>query len=154
KDLASDSLNENSPEFTFGLVGNLPIVWYFYHYAKFKGGHSLYYTYSSYDFDKKTISELDFSDRKYVDNNDRSFLSNDNSYYIKLSCPWSYSITQLVDPQTSVETTPEAINGSVYPNPASDFIKLDLNAAALNSEIQIFDAYGKKVMSIIYTGDN
>ncbi len=153
KDLASDSLNENSTDFTFGLVGNLPIVWYYYNYAKFKGGHSLYYTYSSYDFDKETISEYDFSDPKYVDNNDRSFLNNDYNYYIKLSCPWSYSITQLSDSQSSVETT-TTITGSVYPNPASDFIKIDMNATSINSSIEIFDAFGKQVMSIIYTGEN
>jgi hypothetical protein len=152
KDLASDSLNENSPEFTFGLVGNLPIVWYFYHYAKFQGGHSLYYTYSSYDFDKETISEYDFNDPEYFENGDRSFLSNDYNYYIKLNCPWSYSITKLVDPQSSVETTTE-VNGSVYPNPASDFIKIDMNVGAMNSSIKIFDAYGKQVMSVTYTGD-
>ncbi|PKL79655.1 MAG: hypothetical protein CVV25_07235 [Ignavibacteriae bacterium HGW-Ignavibacteriae-4] len=153
KDLASDSLNENSPEFTFGLVGNLPIVWYFYHYAKFKGGHSLYYTYSSYDFDKESISEYDFNDPEYFENGDRSYLSNDYNYYIKLNCPWSYSITQLVDPQSSVETV-TTITGSVYPNPASDFIKLDLNASSMNSSIQIFDAYGKQVMSVIYSGED
>jgi len=151
-DLASDSLNENSTDFTFGLVGNLPIVWYYYNYAKFKGHHSLYYTYSSYDFDKETISEYDFNDPEYFENGDRSYLSNDHNYYIKLNCPWSYSITKLVDPQSSVETTTE-ITGTVYPNPASDFIKIDMNVSSMNSSIEIFDAYGKQVKSVIYTGE-
>ncbi|MER3328970.1 MAG: T9SS type A sorting domain-containing protein, partial [Candidatus Kapaibacterium sp.] len=53
---------------------------------------------------------------------------------------------------SSVETT-TTITGGVYPNPASDFIKIDMNASAINSIIEIFDAYGKQVMSAIYTGE-
>ena len=29
-----------------------------------------------------------------------------------------------------------------------------MNASAMNSSIEIFDAYGKQVMSIIYIGEN
>ena len=148
KDLTNDSLKFKYQEFYFGLIGNLPIVWYYY-----DSGNSLYYTHSSYDFDTETISEYDFSDPEYFENGNRSFLSNDYNYYIKLSCPWDYNITQLNTPQTSVETT-TAITGGVYPNPASDFIILDMNASAMNSSIEIFDAYGKQVMSVIYSGED
>ena len=63
-----------------------------------------------------------------------------------------YEIGAIRDPQSSVETTTN-ITGGVYPNPAYDFIKLDMNASAMNSSIEIFDAYGKQVMSAIYTGE-
>ncbi len=149
KDLASDSLNDRTREFDFGLIGNLPVVWYYYIY----NGTSYDFSYYAYDFDLDTISDYLFSDQETNSNDNQSYLSNDNSYYINITCPWDYNITQLSDPQTSVETT-TAITGSVYPNPASDFIKIDLKTAAINSEIQIFDAYGKQAMSVIYTGED
>ena len=52
KDLTNDSLKYKYQEFYFGLIGNLPIVWYYY-----DSGNSLYYTHSSYDFDTETISK-------------------------------------------------------------------------------------------------
>jgi hypothetical protein len=152
KDLASDSLNAGSEFFDFGLIGNLPIVWYYYD-NKVLIGLFGYIAFSSYNFDKDTISEYFYSETQNDHDIHRSYLSNDNSYFIRLNCPWSYSITQLVDPQSSVETV-TTITGSVYPNPASDFIKLELNASTLNSQIQIFDAYGKQVVSVLYSGED
>ncbi|MEZ4725018.1 MAG: T9SS type A sorting domain-containing protein [Candidatus Kapaibacterium sp.] len=149
KDLASDSLNDRTREFDYGLIANLPIVWYYYVY----NGTSNDYSHYAYNFDLDTISEYVYSEEGYNSNDNQSYLSNDKSYYINISCPWSYSITKLVDPQSSVETTTE-VNGSVYPNPASDFIKIDMNTSAMNSSIEIFDAYGKQVMSVIYSGED
>jgi hypothetical protein len=79
-------------------------------------------------------------------------ISDDGSLYYSHYCPTKYEIGSIRDPQSSVETT-TAITSTVYPNPASDFIKLDMNVSTMNSSIEIFDAYGKQVMSAIYTGE-
>ncbi len=97
-----------------------------------------------YDFVNDKTEEM-FGDNEPI-------ISDDGSLYYSHYCPVKYEIGTIRDPKSSVETT-EVISGSVYPNPASDFIKLDLNASSLNSEIEIFDAYGKQVMSVIYTGE-
>lgn len=98
-----------------------------------------------YDFVADKTEEM-FGDQEPI-------ISNDGSLYYSHYCPTKYEIGTIRDPQTSVETT-TAITGSVYPNPASDFIKLDLNASSLNSSVEIYDAYGKQVMSVIYTGED
>lgn len=146
KDLASDSLNAGSEIFDFGLIGNLPIVWYYYD-NKVLIGLFGYLAFSSYDFDKDTISEYFYSETQNNHDIHRSYLSNDNSYFIRLNCPWDYNITQLVDPQTTVETTTEVI-GSIFPNPASDFIRLDYDVSSGQSEVQIYNSFGKIVMTI------
>ncbi|MFA7327456.1 MAG: T9SS type A sorting domain-containing protein [Candidatus Kapaibacterium sp.] len=101
---------------------------------------------SKYDFVTKKIEKMS-GDREPI-------ISNDGSLFYSHYCPVEYEIGAIRDPQTSVESTTSTITGGIYPNPASDFIKLDLNTKSINSEIQIFDAYGKQVMSIIYIGEN
>ncbi|MCB0702588.1 MAG: T9SS type A sorting domain-containing protein [Ignavibacteriae bacterium] len=97
-----------------------------------------------YDFVSDKTEEM-FGDKEPI-------ISDDGSLYYSLYCPMKYEIGAIRDPQSSVETTTN-ITGGVYPNPAYDFIKLDMNASAMNSSIEIFDAYGKQVMSAIYTGE-
>lgn len=97
-----------------------------------------------YDFVSDKTEEM-FGDKEPI-------ISDDGSLYYSHYCPTKYEIGSIRDPQSSVETT-TAITGGVYPNPASNFIKLDMNTSAMNSSIEIFDAYGKQVMSAIYTGE-
>lgn len=97
-----------------------------------------------YDFVSKKVEKM-FGDTEPI-------ISDDGLLYYSHYCPTKYEIGSIRNPQSSVETT-TAITGGVYPNPAYDFIKLDMNASAMNSSIEIFDAYGKQVMSAIYTGE-
>ena len=101
---------------------------------------------SKYDFVTKKIEKMS-GDREPI-------ISNDGSLFYSHYCPVEYEIGAIRDPQSSVETTNEAITGSVYPNPATDFIKLDMNASSMNSIIEIYDAYGKQVMSMMYTSED
>ncbi|PKL79654.1 MAG: hypothetical protein CVV25_07230 [Ignavibacteriae bacterium HGW-Ignavibacteriae-4] len=100
---------------------------------------------SKYDFVTKKSEKMS-GDREPI-------ISNDGRLYYSHYCPTKYEIGTIRDQQTFVETA-TTITGSVYPNPASDFIKLDMNATTLSSEIEIYDAYGKQVMSTIYTGED
>ena len=115
-------------------------------YRKKDVSKSLLFQYT-YDF---TADKIDS-----VGDNETLFnISSDKSVLIKYSslCHTSYDIDIIQNSQSSVETTTE-ITGTVYPNPASDFIKIDMNVSAMNSSIEIFDAYGKQVKSAIYTGE-
>ncbi|MEZ4725019.1 MAG: T9SS type A sorting domain-containing protein [Candidatus Kapaibacterium sp.] len=98
-----------------------------------------------YDFVSDKTEEM-FGDKEPI-------ISDDGSLYYSHYCPTKYEIGSIRDPQSSVETT-TVITGGVYPNPASDFIKIDMNTSAMNSSIEIFDAYSKQVMSAIYTGED
>ena len=80
-----------------------------------------------------------------------SFSSN-NDYLVTNVGSWLVLIPSHTGLSSIKATT--AIPGGVYPNPASDFIKLDMNASAMNSSIEIYDAYGKQVMSVIFTGED
>ena len=100
---------------------------------------------SKFDFVTKKTEKM-FGDKEPI-------ISNDGSLYYSHYCPTKYEIGAIRDSQTSVETTTTEITGGVYPNPASDFIKLDMNVSAMNSSVEIYDAYGKQVMNVIYTGE-
>jgi type IX secretion system substrate protein len=141
KDLKSKLLNDNSNSFNAAFIGNIPLIWYEYR-SNVIEPDLLMHTYD-FDYDKDTYYyrvKFDF----VVSNNFKS--------YVAYGCPNFYRVIQIRDPQSSVETT-TAITGSVYPNPASDFIKIDMNVSSMNSSIEIFDAYGKQVKSVIYTGE-
>jgi|GEM_PF-1301523 len=124
-----------------GFLGNHELVWYIYLHDPTQRG---YYRSNIYDFTTKAETSMagEF----------KPIISDNGKMYIGKYCPDDYFFRAIRDPQSSVETTPP-ITGSVYPNPAYDFIKLDMNASAMNSSIEIFDAYGKQVMSAIYTGE-
>ncbi|PKL79656.1 MAG: hypothetical protein CVV25_07240 [Ignavibacteriae bacterium HGW-Ignavibacteriae-4] len=125
-----------------GFLGNHELVWYIYLYDPTQRG---YYISNIYDFITKTETTMagEF----------KPIISDNGKMYIGRYCPDDYFFRAIRDPQSSVETV-TTITGSVYPNPATDFIKLELNASTLNSQVQIFDAFGKQVMSIIYTGED
>jgi hypothetical protein len=124
-----------------GFLGHREFVWYEY----------------ETDFITRKTSSLiyDFLNdtEKGFDNEGKPIISDYGDLFIGSRCPDYYSVNTIRDPQTSVETT-TPITGGVYPNPASDFIKLDMNASDMNSSIEIYDAYGKQVMSTIYTGED
>jgi hypothetical protein len=124
-----------------GFFGNHEIMWIRYKASPTFTDPSV----GIYDFVADKTEEM-FGDKEPI-------ISNDGSLYYSLYCPMKYEIGAIRDPQSSVETT-TAITGGVYPNPASDFIKLDMSASAMNSSIEIYDAFGKQVMSIIYTGED
>ncbi len=124
-----------------GFFGNHEIMWIRYENDPVFADPSV----AIYDFVNDKTEEM-FGDSEPV-------ISNDGTLYYSHYCPVKYEIGAIRDPQTSVETTTTIIGG-VYPNPASDFIKLDMKASAMNSSVEIYDAYGKQVMSIIYAGEN
>lgn len=124
-----------------GFFGNHEIMWIRYKSSPTFTDPSV----AIYDFVADKTEEM-FGDKEPI-------ISDDGSLYYSHYCPTKYEIGSIRDPQSSVETT-TAITGGVYPNPASDFIKIDMNASAMNSSIEIFDAYGKQVMSAIYTGED
>ncbi|MCB0702587.1 MAG: T9SS type A sorting domain-containing protein [Ignavibacteriae bacterium] len=125
-----------------GFLGNHELVWYIYLHDPTQRG---YYRSNIYDFTTKAETSMagEF----------KPIISDNGKMYIGRYCPDDYFFRAIRDPQSSVETT-TTITGSVYPNPASDFIKIDMNASAMNSSIEIFDVYGKQVMSAIYTGED
>ena len=136
------SVVKNGMEYlSAGFFGNHEMMWIRYKTDPVLGDPSVVI----YDFVNDKTEEM-LGDSEPI-------ISSDGSLYYSYYCPTKYEIGSIRDSQTSVETSP-TLTGTVYPNPASDFIKLDLNATAMNSEIQIFDAYGKQVMSIIYPGDD
>lgn len=134
-------VNSSIKYFNAGFFGNHEIMWIRYE----NDPVSRKLLVAKYDFVTNKTEEL-FGDIEPV-------FSNDGTLYYSHYCPVKYEIGSIRDPQTSVEIS-KAITGSVYPNPASDFIKLDMNASAMNSSIEIFNAFGKQVMSVIYTGDD
>jgi hypothetical protein len=123
-----------------GFFGNHEMMWIRYE----KNPMDRYPQVAKFDFVSKKTEAM-FGDKEPI-------ISNDGSLYYSHYCPRTYEIGAIRDSQTSVESI-TAIIGSVYPNPASDFIKLDMNASSLNSSVEIYDAYGKQVMSVIYTGE-
>lgn len=123
-----------------GFFGNHEIMWIRYETDPID---RLLYV-SKFDFVTKKTEKM-FGDKEPI-------ISSDGSLYYSHYCPVKYEIGTIRDPQTSVETM-TTLTGGVYPNPASDFIKLDINASSLNSSVEIYDAYGKQVMSVIYTGE-
>jgi len=146
-DLKLELYNEKPSFVEYGMVylsagffGNQEIIWVRYE----SNPVDRLLLVSKYDFVTKKIEKMS-GDREPI-------ISDDGSLYYSHYCPTKYEIGSIRDPKTSVETT-TAITGTVYPNPASDFIKLDMNASAMNSSIEIYDAYGKQVMSAIYTDE-
>lgn len=124
-----------------GFFGNHEIMWF-----KFvKNPMDTDPLVATFDFVSKT-TELIHGDFEPV-------ISNDGGLYYSHKCPLTYKIGAIRDPKTSVEAT-TTLNGSVYPNPASDFIQLEFDMNIGISEIEIFDAYGKQVMSVIYNAEN
>lgn len=124
-----------------GFLGNHELVWYIYTQDPY-----FYWSYDTYIFDFTTNTETSMAGEF------KPIISDNGKMYIGRYCPDDYFFRAIRDPQTSIEST-TAITGGVYPNPASDFIKLDMEASTMNSSVEIYDAYGKQVMSVIYTGE-
>ena len=140
--LLSDNLRDYTPFRGFGVLGNHDYVWFIYSKDPTQEANT---TSVIYNLSDDTESALFGGSRPIVSDNGKMYMGS--------SCPNRYAFRLINDPQSSVETY-TTITGSVYPNPASDFIKIDMNASAMNSSIEIFDAYGKQVMSVIYSGED
>lgn len=141
KSIKSNLLGEHSTFLGIGFMGNYQSFWYLF------VPNPINKTPTSFNYNIITESLS-----RGVGENIR--FNQDNTYYTTYGgCGDGFGIGKVDDLLSSIETT-TAITGGVYPNPASDFIKLDINASSLYSSIEIYDAYGKQVMSVIYTGED
>lgn len=141
KSIKSNLLGEHSTFLGIGFMGNYQSFWYLFVPNPISR--------TPISFSYNIISD---SLTRGVGENIR--FNQDNTFYTTYSGCWDgFGINKVDDLISSVETT-TAITGGVYPNPASDFIKIDMNASVMNSSIEIYDAYGKQVKSVIYTGED
>jgi hypothetical protein len=151
KILISYKIKEYSyPEHTFskGFLGSYMLIWYSYRSNPMEGWTFI----KAYDLEKKIEVGISGYPAPYV--------SKDGLYYGDVDCPYHYTFNHIPKEVSVNDDFILKNNSLIYPNPARDYIVINLEAiAAINptlkrgadegSDIQIFDMLGVNVSTSV-----
>jgi len=112
------------------------------------------------DYCSNEIGTIDFDGDDYTIHYSEQFSGNNWTTFgqdingeLYIAGGFSGNIYKII-PQTLTTNIDEIHSVKVFPNPASDNVKINVSSALVNSKISIFDSHGKLINSYNYTTQN